>query len=41
MFFKFLFIYLPVLPEWETQVKQLPEVPAEDVLSVPEKVDGQ
>ena len=32
---------LPVLPEWEAQVRQLPEVPAEDVPPGADKVDGQ
>lgn len=32
---------LPLLPEWETQIQQLPEVPVTDDSSMPDEVDGQ
>ncbi|MDG2442081.1 MAG: hypothetical protein P8M13_02360, partial [Luminiphilus sp.] len=31
---------LPVLPEWEAQVQQLPEVPAANDPSVADEVEG-
>lgn len=32
---------LPLLPEWETQIQQLPEVPVTDDSPMPDEVDGQ